>query len=526
MRATEPYLRDLEFRGFIEGITILDKKSSPRCHYFGGLPFALPPTGEFRWAKPRPLPPCFRYGTKVNPGRYVGSCNQCPQPNNDEASWDEDCLQLNVWVPAGEVPKGGWPVLFWIHGGFLQFGSPNEADPIAMLSETDCKAIIVMPAYRLNIFGFLATPELPESNNLGFWDQRLALEWTWQNVSYFGGNASNITIGGYSAGSHSTFHQLAYDLGVPDSKSIAKRALMLSNGPGMQPKSLEEAQLQFNELLSRLDIPRDLSPKEKLSRLRAVDVKTLIETTTQMRYHQFRGVTDGSFIRYDLMNEIDTGSFAQTMKRRNIKLIIGECRDEHNVYGTWRPPQNNIQSLFERLQADYPLEACQVLIDYYYPNQQLPPSCKSWQDAFGYIYADIQIHHLERGMVNALVRHGAGDLIYRYRMEWRAKCCDQRWPKEWGVTHGTDITIWFWGDGLQLSQDEKKLAKEAFHDNLTRFIKGEELEWGTAHPLHIRTLKPDGKVVCEADQWLDEGLRVWDVLKKTGATGKAKSARL
>ena len=132
-------------------------------------------------------------------------------------------------------------------------GNPNDADVTAMLSETACKAIIVMPAYRLNIFGFLASSELSAassefSDNVGFWDQRLALEWTWQNISYFGGDASNITVGGYSAGSHSAFHQLAYDLGVSDSKSIIRRTLMLSNGPGVQPKSLDEAQTQFEEL--------------------------------------------------------------------------------------------------------------------------------------------------------------------------------------------------------------------------------------------------------------------------------------
>ena len=65
-----------------------------------------------------------------------------------------------------------------------------------------------MPAYRLNVFGFLASRELEEESsrngqpfgNYGFWDQRLALEWTYKNISYFGGDASNITVAGYSAG--------------------------------------------------------------------------------------------------------------------------------------------------------------------------------------------------------------------------------------------------------------------------------------------------------------------------------------
>jgi carboxylesterase type B len=35
----------------------------------------------------------------------------------------EDCLYLNVWVPAGDAPEGGFPVMFWLYGGNLQFGT-------------------------------------------------------------------------------------------------------------------------------------------------------------------------------------------------------------------------------------------------------------------------------------------------------------------------------------------------------------------------------------------------------------------
>jgi carboxylesterase type B len=403
---------------------------------------------------------------------------------------------------------------------------------MAMLSETSCKAIIVTPAYRLNLFGFLASSELCDAGgdfatNVGFWDQRLALEWTWQNISYFDGDSSNITIGGYSAGAHSTFHQLAYDLSVPDSKSIVRRALMLSNGPGMQPKTLDEAQTQFEELLGALHIPLDLPAAEKITRIRSLDAKILIKSSTDLKYHQFRAVTDGSFVRHGLFNEIDTGGFARQMVRKGIKLIIGECSDEHFVYGTWRPPTDSFDSLFRRLQADYSLSACEALANYYYPDRKLPKGCANWQDAFGRIYADVQIHHLERGMVGALVRHGAGDLIYRYRTEWRAQCCDKGWPKEWGVTHGTDMTsIWFWGNGEQLSKREKKMVKSAFHDNFAKFLKGEDMEWGTQHPLHIRRMTPDGSVVCEEDPHMEEGVRVWNVLKKVGATGVQRNAKL
>lgn len=116
---TEPYLKDLQFRGYIEGLTVLDQSSKiPINHYFGGIPYALPPVGPFRWRKARALPPCYRYGTFNNPGRFNGGAGLCPQPGfgglvpENREAWDEDCLQLNVWVPAGEQPEDGRYSLF------------------------------------------------------------------------------------------------------------------------------------------------------------------------------------------------------------------------------------------------------------------------------------------------------------------------------------------------------------------------------------------------------------------------------
>ena len=223
--AQNPFLFDAGPLGHIEGLTISKELgSNPLLQYFGGLPYALPPVGPYRFRKTRSLPEYYRYGTKANPGRFTGSTAYCPQPPTyygtpDVSLWDEDCLQLNIHVPAGPSPsKAGWPVFFYIHGGFLQWGDPNTPPKglTPLLSETAFKAIIVMPAYRLNVFGFLASRELQAeaarygetSGNMGFWDQRLALEWTSKNIGCFGGDAGNITVAGYSAGSHSTFQQL------------------------------------------------------------------------------------------------------------------------------------------------------------------------------------------------------------------------------------------------------------------------------------------------------------------------------
>jgi carboxylesterase type B len=106
------------------------------------------------------------------------------------------------------------------------------------------RAIIVAPAYRLNALGFLCSRELQAealaneetAGNLGFWDQRLALEFISAHISAFDGDPNNITVGGYSAGSHSSFQQLAHELYyVPDQEAIIKRIIMWSNSPGGKP---------------------------------------------------------------------------------------------------------------------------------------------------------------------------------------------------------------------------------------------------------------------------------------------------
>ena len=111
----EPCLQDLQSRGFIQGITVKDKLSKePICNYFGGIPYAQPPVGEHRWRKPRELAPCYSYGTRNNPGKFDGKTAICPQPGGMKAEMDENCLQLNVWVPTAKVPERGWPIYFYI----------------------------------------------------------------------------------------------------------------------------------------------------------------------------------------------------------------------------------------------------------------------------------------------------------------------------------------------------------------------------------------------------------------------------
>lgn len=417
------------------------------------------------------------------------------------------------------------------------------------------------PAYRVNLFGFLASEELlaesPEAPdfNVGFWDQRLALEWVYKKISYFGGNPGNITVAGYSAGklplpiiesktwgyendakigSHSTFHQMQHDLYLPASKSIIRRYLMWSNGPGVQPHTLSERQQQFEELLEQLKIPLSLSATDKMARLRALPVKALVDANNRMALHEFRAVTDHSFISPNLFVNICSGDFARRMRSRGVKLITGECRDEHFVYESWRTPDRgtmSYKSTFDRLQGDYPLAVVRTLMEHYSPDGKLPNGCKDWNDAFGRIYADTQIHCMERGFIDCLDMFGAGDLVHRYRVEWRAECADVSWPKEWGVTHGTDIVQWLWGEGrgTGLTQKEKGFVKDFVHDAFCDYVQGKDIrtKWGTTGPREVRRIKPNGMTDIWKDEMWQAGVDMWWKLREAGCLGETlKKAKL
>jgi carboxylesterase type B len=307
----------------------------------------------------------------------------------------------------------------------------------------------------------------------------------------------------------------------PEDESIIRQVVMWSNGPGVQPKQSLAAEVQFDELMAALDIPAEIPREEKLAHLRACSPDALIDAGMKIAHHQFRPWTDGIFVSRTLFADIDSGDFARRLRARNIRLMTGECRDEHFVYGTWHTPANSLADLRKRIEADYPVEACDALVNLYYPSGALPKNCKDWRDAFGRLYADIQIHMLQRGLFNALSRGGAGDLIYRYRMEYRLKCVDKIIPPRWGVTHASDMPLWFWGNGFQIEPEEKDIVTNAFLAPLCRFVRGDRvIDWGTNTITQSRRLNAYGRIDIWDDNMWEDGLKVWETLKQVGSTGQ------
>jgi carboxylesterase type B len=62
----------------------------------------------------------------------------------------EDCLYLNIYTPAGEPRKGGRPVMFWIYGGGLNFGTAGISAYDGSKFAAHQDVVFVAANYRTN----------------------------------------------------------------------------------------------------------------------------------------------------------------------------------------------------------------------------------------------------------------------------------------------------------------------------------------------------------------------------------------
>lgn len=459
---TKPHTLALEGKGSLKGTQF-----SAQSRRYAGVPYALPPTGEHRWRKPRALPASYEY-TDGQGNAYDASQFQpvCPQEifhavakaEGESERYSEDCLKLNIWTPVcgeGENVKGKrWPVVLWLHGGWFAMGDPSQEpgmDPTELISTGGLKAIFVAIGYRLNIFGFLAGQALKEESNgeaagnFGLWDQRLAMEWVKENIHHFGGDPDNVTLGGRSAGSYGVQAQVLYELrkGSSADEQLFKRFFMYSNAIPAQPKSLEDVQPQFDEVCEHFKVSKDLSGAQKLETLRKISWKDLVASLKSLKYHTFRPMTDDLFIHSGMMEYCSSGAFAREFKKRKLRVLIGEVRNEETLYSQYNAPKEPTVEALKIQLANYyaPATVERILPHYNLPQTQ---EVQAWATLFGEIIADGQVRAPSRLLVKQLVDHGANlNDVWRYQVAYRLSFIDEKVAPLWmGVAHAMDKPFW------------------------------------------------------------------------------------
>ncbi|WP_327120451.1 carboxylesterase family protein [Nocardia sp. NBC_01730] len=198
-----------------------------------GIPFAAGTGGEARFRPPQPVPPW--------PGvrQALGHGPQCPQTGflpgiPPIGATSEDCLSIDLYVPGGPRDRN-LPVMVFFYGGGFTNGSNSQYDaPARMVAGGN--VIVAIPNYRLGPFGFMSLPGLAAESGgatgtVGIQDQQAALRWVHDNARAFGGDPSNVTIFGNSAGAASVCAHFA----APASDGLFDKAIIESGSCAQSP---------------------------------------------------------------------------------------------------------------------------------------------------------------------------------------------------------------------------------------------------------------------------------------------------
>ncbi|MFC1921609.1 carboxylesterase/lipase family protein [Chloroflexota bacterium] len=299
--------------GRISGIVIGEPGSE--IYVFRGIPYAAPPVDELRWKLPHPVIPWTDVRECTS---YSFQAAQYPDQNMPEGMKiipsSEDCLYVNVITPSMN-PADRLPVMVWLHGGGLRYGSAND---------TLCNnfglpqhgVVQVNVNNRLGIMGLFAHPFLTEespqhtSGNYMFLDMIAALQWVQRNIASFGGDPENVTIFGESGGGL----KVAALLASPLASGLFHRAIVESGGRVFDTPSLNEMESFGERLFNKLDIHKENDP---LAAARAIPWETVIDIDQELNVemgpeYMFMGpwhiVHDGWFLPDTLVNMFQTGS--------------------------------------------------------------------------------------------------------------------------------------------------------------------------------------------------------------------------
>ncbi|CAK7219221.1 hypothetical protein SBRCBS47491_003772, partial [Sporothrix bragantina] len=259
---------------------------------------------------------------------------------------NEDCLFLDVYVPGKALKSPSTaklPVVVWIYGGAFVLGSKDSDMPelpfydgSGLISQSGGDMIFVTMNYRLGAYGFLAgtTMEREGLPNAGLWDQRAAFQWVQDYIGLVGGDPTQVTAMGESAGAGSLVHHLVAEGGVL--QPLFKRAIIQS--PAYQwmwdrAGSVEDTFQAFASL-AHCNNSTTAGGSTTLDCLRNADADTLQAANTAVMNTVPAGsfavgpTVDGSLIRQLPVLELTSGNYAKGVEA----FLLSHCSDEATLF--------------------------------------------------------------------------------------------------------------------------------------------------------------------------------------------------
>ena len=403
----------------------LEGKTDGSINAFLGIPYAAPPIGNLRWKPParaakwRGVRKATAFGSRCMQARvYSDMVFRDPGIN-------EDCLYLNVWVPADRMSaKSKLPVMVWIYGGGFVSGATSE--PRQEGTNLAKQGVVVVSMnYRLGIFGFFAHPELAKESgrnsagNYGLLDQVATLEWVKHNIAAFGGDPGNVTIFGESAGSFSVSDQMA----SPVAKGLFHRAIGESGG------AFSSQGLPLHNLAESSEIGAKFATEtlsaQTLPDLRAIPAQKLLDAATNAKTVRFAPNVDGYFLPESVEAVFAAG------KQSDVPLLVGWNKDE----GSFDAKENPGVALKETAQKEFAGKEDDFLR--LYPAGTDEQSARSMTDYAG----DHFIAFATWKWLEAQKKTGKSP-VYRYRFDIPHPT-DPKRPPNAGAYHSAEIEYVF-----------------------------------------------------------------------------------
>ncbi len=410
--------------GVIEGTVGTDTA----VRVFKGVPFAAPPVGELRWKEPQPVTAwagvrkADEWGTRCMQGNMFGG----PLISR-EKQMGEDCLYLNVWTTAKSA-KEKRPVLVIFHGGGFAAGSSSEprTDGEWMAKQG---IVVVVPNYRLGVFGFLAHPELTKesgghgSGNYGMLDQAAALNWVQRNIAAFGGDPHNVTINGESAGSMSVSALMA----SPLTRHLFQKAIgesgafFISPSRGMSEKTLPDKEQDGVKFAASVGA-------KSLAELRSKPAADLLAAVMKTGGWGYSPGLDGYFLPERVAEVYAAG------KQSKIPLLAGWNSSELGFTITMNSQKPNTKSFPEQLKKQFGDKADAAAR--VYPASTDDEAMQSAAD----LASDLFISYSTWKWIEVHAKTGHAP-VYRYQFDRVVP--DPKVPKSFGAAHAVDIEYAF-----------------------------------------------------------------------------------
>lgn len=175
---------------------------------------------------------------------------------------EEQCQYLSITVPEDANPESRLPVMVWFYGGSYRNGGCDNLfyDRTTLVKENG--VIVVGINYRLSLLGFVKNREGGFANN-GLLDAIEGLRWIHANIEAFGGDPTNVTLFGESAGGD-LVRCIMLSEGTDD---LYRRAIIQSDPMG----TLENREEMERKILDELnELPIDAPIEQLLEAQRAI----------------------------------------------------------------------------------------------------------------------------------------------------------------------------------------------------------------------------------------------------------------